>query len=256
MRVLYQFPLSHYCEKARWLLDHKELDYVAHNLIPGFHRAFTYLKSGQYLLPMLKDDKRWVADSTQIALYLDSTYPEHALLRRDEQLREQALEIDKFSGELGVHVRRWSLAQALSVGDHPLEIMMGEQGYLRQFEKLSKPILKRLVSTGYQLHAEKVEKSKHKMTELITELNQRLVDNPSGYLVGDRLGLADIAVCSMLSPLLIIKGTPWELEHENFEQLDPEFKAYHDYVLSLPLGQYAQRIYATERNARVDWRGL
>ncbi len=33
MRVLYQFPLSHYCEKARWLLDHKELDYVAHNLI-------------------------------------------------------------------------------------------------------------------------------------------------------------------------------------------------------------------------------
>jgi glutathione S-transferase len=155
MRVLYQFPLSHYCEKARWLLDHKELDYVAHNLIPGFHRAFTYLKSGQYLLPMLKDDKRWVADSTQIALYLDSTYPEHALLRRDEQLREQALEIDKLSGELGVHVRRWSLAQALSVGDHPLEIMMGEQGYLRQFEKISKPILKSLVSSNYKLNPEK-----------------------------------------------------------------------------------------------------
>jgi glutathione S-transferase len=46
MRVLYQFPLSHYCEKARWLLDHKELDYVAHNLIPGFHRAFTILNLG------------------------------------------------------------------------------------------------------------------------------------------------------------------------------------------------------------------
>lgn len=54
MRVLYQFPLSHYCEKARWLLDHKELDYVAHNLIPGFHRAFAQLKTGQNLLPILK----------------------------------------------------------------------------------------------------------------------------------------------------------------------------------------------------------
>ena len=75
MRVLYQFPLSHYCEKARWLLDHKELDYVAHNLIPGFHRAFAQLKTGQNLLPILKDDHRWIAESTKIALYLDDTYP-------------------------------------------------------------------------------------------------------------------------------------------------------------------------------------
>ena len=102
MRVLYQFPLSHYCEKARWLLDHKELDYVAHNLIPGFHRAFTYFKSGQYLLPMLKDGKRWIADSTQIALYLDATYPEHTLLRRDEQLRDQAHAIKGIAANLGL----------------------------------------------------------------------------------------------------------------------------------------------------------
>ena len=245
MRVLYQFPLSHYCEKARWLLDHKELDYVAHNLIPGFHRAFTYLKSGQYLLPMLKDDKQWIADSTQIALYLDTTYPEHALLRRDQ-----------LANELGIHVRRWSLAQALSVGDHPLEIMMGEQGYLRQFEKISKPILKSLVSTNYKLNPEKVAQSKLRMTELITDLNLKLIENQGRYLVGDRLGLADIAVCSILAPLLLIKGTPWELENDDIEQFSGELKEYHDYLLDLPLGQYVQRIYATERNARVDWRGM
>ncbi|QER39463.1 glutathione S-transferase family protein [Acinetobacter suaedae] len=256
MRVLYQFPLSHYCEKARWLLDHKELDYVAHNLIPGFHRAFTYLKSGQNYLPMLKDDKQWIADSTQIALYLDSTYPEHALLRRDEQLREQAIEIDKLANELGVHVRRWSLAQALSTSDHPLEIMMGEQGYLRQFEKFSKPILKSLVASNYQLNPEKVAHSKVRMTELITELNQRLIDNQGRYLVGDRLGLADISVCSMLAPLLVMKGTPWELENDDVDQFGGELKEYYDYLLDLPLGQYVQRIYSTERNARVDWRGI
>ena len=256
MRVLYQFPLSHYCEKARWLLDHKELDYIANNLIPGFHRAFTYLKSSQYLLPMLRDDKFWVADSTQIALHLDANYPEHALLRREPDLRQQALEIDKLAGKLGVHVRRWSLARSLSVGDHSLEIMMGEQGYLRQFEKFSKPILKTLVSTGYQLNPAKVARSKIRMSELIEDLNQRLMTNQGQYLVGDRLGLADIAVCAMLSPLLNIKGTPWELEHDESNQFTGEFKDYQDYLLSLPLGRYAQRIYATERNARVDWRGL
>ena len=256
MRVLYQFPLSHYCEKARWLLDHKELDYVAQNLVPGVHRAFTYLKSGQYLLPMLKDDKQWVADSTQIALYLDTTYPEHALLRRDETLRRQALEIDQCANKLGVHVRRWSLAQALSVGDQPLEIMMGERGYLRQFEKISKPILKSLVSTNYKLQPEKVAESKVQMDTFIAHLNQRLIDNQGRYLVGDRLGLADISVCSMLAPLLVIKGTPWELEQEESNQFTDEFQQYHHELLNLPLGQYVQRIYATERNARVDWRGL
>ena len=134
--------------------------------------------------------------------------------------------------------------------------MMGEQGYLRQFEKISKPILKSLVSSNYKLNPQKVAKSKVRMTELITDLNQRLIDNQGRYLVGDRLGLADIAVCSILAPLLVIKGTPWELENDDIEQFTGELREYHDYLLDLPLGQYAQRIYATERNARVDWRGL
>jgi len=95
MRILYQFPLSHYCEKARWLLDHKQLDFVAQNLIPGVHRAFAQLKTGQNKLPILRDNEHWVADSTQIALYLDQTYPEHALLRADPHLREAALKVMK-----------------------------------------------------------------------------------------------------------------------------------------------------------------
>lgn len=31
-RILYQFPLSHFAEKGRWLLDAKGLDYQIHNL--------------------------------------------------------------------------------------------------------------------------------------------------------------------------------------------------------------------------------
>lgn len=37
--------------------------------------------------------EHWIADSTQIALYLDEQYPEHTLLRADPELRQQALEI-------------------------------------------------------------------------------------------------------------------------------------------------------------------
>ncbi len=63
MRILYQFPLSHFCEKARWLLDHKELDFVAQNVVPGVHRAFAQLKTGQNKLPILRDQDIWIADT-------------------------------------------------------------------------------------------------------------------------------------------------------------------------------------------------
>ncbi len=58
----------------------------------------------------------------------------------------------------------------------------------------------------------------------------------------------------MLAPLLELGGTPWENEHE--ENRTEDFMNYQSYLLDLPLGQYIQRIYETERNARVDWRGM
>ncbi|AXY56994.1 glutathione S-transferase family protein [Acinetobacter chinensis] len=254
MRILYQFPLSHFCEKARWLLDYKELDFVAQNLIPGVHRAFAQLKTGQNTLPILKDQEKWISDSTQIALYLDELYPEHTLLRSDPELRESALEVNAIATELGQHVRRWGLSHALSDGGESLEILIGEKGYLRQFEKYSKPLIKALMAKGYKVDSEKVIQSREKMDILVAELNQRLNNNGGRYFVGDRLGLADIAVCSMLAPLLEIEGTPWEKEHG--ENQSEEFRNYKNFLAELPLGQYVQRIYMTERRARVDWRGI
>ena len=110
------------------------------------------------------------------------------------------------------------------------------------------------MSKGYELNAEKIEHSKAEMQRLIEVLNEKLIANHGRYFVGDRLGLADIAVCSMLAPVLEIKGTPWEKDHE--ESLSEEFSAYKTYLTNLPLGQYVLRVYQTERNARVDWRGF
>ncbi len=254
MRTLYQFPLSHYCEKARWLLDHKELDFVAQNVTPGVHRAFAQLKTGQNKLPILKDGEKYIAGSTAIALYLDDVYPEHRLIRGDTAQREKIIEIDGIANELGIHVRRWGLAHALVDGDESIEIIIGEKGYLRQFEKLSKPIIKGLMSKHYQLDNEKVEQAKYSIDLAVENLNQMLIANGCRYFVGDRLGLADIAVCSILAPLLELPSTPWEREHTEHNAV--ELVKFSEHLLELPLGQYIKRIYATERHARVDWRGI
>ncbi len=254
MRTLYQFPLSHFCEKARWMLDHKELEYAAHNLTPGFHRAFAKLKTGQYKLPILLDGEQWIADSTQIAFFLDQKYPEHALIFSDLELRNKVLQINNLANDLGRHVRRWGLSELLKNNDQSLDILIGEKGYLRQFEKYSKPLIKALVSKGYGLKTNEVYHSKEKLDQTIEQLNQILIENKARYLVGDRLSLADIAICSMLAPLLIIENTPWEQEQTT--NLSQQFLDYKQQLENLPLGQYVLRIYATERNARVDWRGI
>ena len=94
------------------------------------------------------------------------------------------------------------------------------------------------------------------MEQLIAVLNQKLLENGGRYFVGERLGLADISVCSMLAPLLEISGTPWEREEDYISGSSEEFYAFKQQFLDLPLGQYVQRVYQTERNARVDWRGM
>ncbi len=76
--------------------------------------------------------------------------------------------------------------------------------------------------------------SKQHIDVAVQQLNQMLVSQGGHYFVGNRLGLADIAVCSMLAPLLAIPGTPWE--KENFETLSEEYRDYQQYLNELTTG--------------------
>ncbi|WP_343596276.1 glutathione S-transferase [Acinetobacter sp.] len=252
MRILYQFPLSHYCEKARWLLDYKELDYIAQNLTPGLHQAFARLKTGQNHLPILKDETHWVATSTAIAVHLDQHYPEHLLLGSTLSTREKILEVDLLCNELGQHVWQWLLTDLLQQ-DEAIETVLGENGYLRKFSRYSKPVIKTIMAKGFHLNDENRKGVSKKIQQIAQTLNQQFLSS-TGCMVNSRFSLADIAVCSMLAPLLNIEGTPWELESSI--HIHAETLALKNFLLDLPLGQYVVQTYVTHRNARVDWRGV
>ena len=55
MIKLYQFPISHYCEKIRWALEYKGLEYRKVNLLPGFHIKTTTKLVGKSSVPVLTD---------------------------------------------------------------------------------------------------------------------------------------------------------------------------------------------------------
>lgn len=256
MRMLFQFPLSHYCEKARWLLDFKELDYVAKNVIPGPHRLLTRWHASNDTLPLLKDKKTWIGDSTEIAFYLDGVYAEKPLISNDPKQRAAIVALDKVADQLGYHVRRWMYFYLIDE-PHTMDIMVGEQGFLHMFKPLMTPVIKKGVKQLYQINSKKSAKSKERIDVLIDELEAALLANGSdgqqGYLVGKQFSFADISVCALAAPLFGPEGTPWVAPSDVVapEQL-AEYKAA---LLARPFGQYVTRIYANDRKARVDWRG-
>jgi glutaredoxin len=64
--TLYQFAISHYCEKIRWALDFKGLEYRTRTLLPGTHVATMKKLSGDSAVPVLVHDGTVVANSGAI----------------------------------------------------------------------------------------------------------------------------------------------------------------------------------------------
>ena len=103
MMSLYQFEFSHFCEKARWALDHKGLGYTRRNLLPGLHTRVAKSLAPQSCLPILVDDATVVQDSTSIITYLDETYPDRPLTPPDAREAKEALAWEEYlDDEIGV----------------------------------------------------------------------------------------------------------------------------------------------------------
>src|ERR1700722_14657084 len=93
--VLHRFGLSHYCEKARAVLDFKGLDYRIEEHVPGPGQIAVVRLSGQRKLPVLEHDGKILHDSTAIALYLESTFPAaRRLLPEDPARRDKVLSLE------------------------------------------------------------------------------------------------------------------------------------------------------------------
>ena len=83
MLELYQFEASAFAEKARLILDYKQLPYRKVEVTPGMGQVEVFQLSGQRQVPVLKDHEQVIPDSTAIALYLEKAYPDRPLVPTD-----------------------------------------------------------------------------------------------------------------------------------------------------------------------------
>jgi glutathione S-transferase len=197
---LHRFPLSHFAEKARALLDFKELDYelIDHQL--GLPQLALWQLSGQRKVPVLEHDARVVSDSTAIALYLEEMFPEaRQLLPGDVSLRRDVLTLeDRLDRVLGK-------AAPLAVFDGVVE----DRRLLEQFMDLevwgigprAARALSPIVAAASRVGGARrwIERARRSTRQMLVELCDRLRTTP--YLIGHEPTLADIAAVGLALPL-------------------------------------------------------
>lgn len=202
--TLHTFSISHFSEKARWLLDASGIDYVEKPWVPFFHIIPALRLGGRKAttVPILVTETGPVQDSTRILLWLGKHRAPFALLPTDAALREQVLAVEDRFDRIGAHVIRYAYRDAL--GD--------SEGIKTVWTLDASPLQKRIVGTAFPLmrtafrtmlqigNPKAVASSERKILESMDWIAARTAQGHR-YLVGDTLTAADITAAALLSPL-------------------------------------------------------
>jgi glutathione S-transferase len=197
MLDLYQFELSHYCEKIKLILDYKGLAYRKIEVTPGIGQVELFRMSGQRQVPVLKDGNEVIGDSTAIALYLDRKYPDRPIIPTDPKQKALCLLLEDWADEsLGNNARRVMLgafnqSPELRISSLPAST----PDFVKTLVKSFPSEVFDLLGTGVGMGSEGVRKARQAVEQNLESLNTLLMDSP--YLVSDQPTLADFAVAGM-----------------------------------------------------------
>jgi glutathione S-transferase len=211
MLTLYQFPISHYCEKIRWALAYKGLNYRTRNLLPGLHVRQTRRLSDNPMVPILVHDVRVLQNSRDIISYLDETFPDHPLTPGDPEQRRQALEWEDYlDREIGIHLRRYCYSVLL---EHPSVLIpfFTHRGpwYGPLLLRLGFPVLRQRMRRFLNIKEATAATSRKRLLRAVHRIGKHLQGR--GYLVGEGFTRADLTAAALLGPLAMPTqyGLPW-----------------------------------------------
>ncbi len=192
--VLHRFPLSHFSEKGRALLDFKGLDYSLKDYQLGLPQLRIRELSGQRKVPVLEHDGRIVHDTTRIAHYLDETFPDRRrLIPESDPRRSEVLALeDRIDRTFGLGPVVLWVEHCLDHRDH-LDLLAVEVHGLsvagaRGVGALAGLLRDRLFG--------RFKRAIEKTFALLDDVDARLRRHP--YLVGDEPSLADLAAVGLL----------------------------------------------------------
>jgi glutathione S-transferase len=240
---LLHFRVSHYNEKVRWALDFKGWPHVREALVPGFHIPRVRWLTGQNKVPVLVLDGEAIAGSSVILEAIEARRPEPPLFPGDPSERERALAIQAyFDDEVAPDLRRifWShyferpadCARMATDGFSPaVRVVWRALWPLLRF-----PFRRNMKASPAQVGAARARMMGH-FDRLASEIG------PSGYLVGDRFGVADLTAAAVMTAVL----RPPEFPYPIPEPWPPALAELRASVADHAASKWVRDIYARHR---------
>lgn len=198
MTTLYQYEISPFCDKIRRILNIKQVPYRVENVtVLDTLKGRIKKLSPAAKLPVLDIDGQRIADSTDIALFLDARYPEPPLIPRDPRERAMVHVLEDWADEsLYFYEVRLRLTVPHNARRWIPEVVKEDGAFIKAIAGKVMPVEMRKVT-----HAQGVGRKTDEAvrTDLERHFNalERLLDG-NDWLVGKAITLADIAVFAQM----------------------------------------------------------
>jgi glutathione S-transferase len=245
-RVLYQFPLSHYCEKVRWVLDHKSVLYRIHNQLPGPHAFINRRRTGSPTVPVLVDGRKAIGGSHAIALHLEAGGGRPLLPKSRAALVSLDETVGYFDHVVGPAVRRYVYGLITKQPSMFYDVFFREYtGAGRALGRVLTLPVRFAIARMYDVDAPSAAQLPDLIRSAADRVEQQL-ERGQSYLLDDQFSLADITVASLFGPMIGPAASPWasELDIHEFRSLRAELRAR-------PVGAYIEKLYATHRASSI-----
>lgn len=211
MLTLYQFAISHFCEKVRWTLDYKQLDYRVKNLLPGLHSLTTKKLAPNSSVPILVHDDRVIQGASHIITYLELAFPQRSLMPENQVEQTQVMEWEAYADrEIAPHVRCCCYHSLLERPDLLIPLFShGGPWYGKLYVKASFPKLQSKMRSLMNINQTSARNAKQQLLKVVEKLQDHLQERT--FLVGSGFSRADLAVAALLAPIYRPKkyGVAW-----------------------------------------------
>lgn len=238
-------PLSHFCEKARWALDHAGVSYRERGYPPAIHKLAVHAR-GASTVPLLLGDTM-LRESTDIVRFADRACVEGRRLypAAEDARREADALVARLDAGFGPETRRWFYAWALT---EPRRLRAwGSAGLPRRqrvvMGALASPIAS-IVAGRLDIDERTGAQARDRIDEELDAVSATLSDG-RGYLAGDRFGAADLTFAALAGPALLPSGYGGGrfVAPPMPAQLEAQIRTWR----ATPAGQHALRMYRDHR---------
>ena len=197
MITLHQFEISPFCDKIRRILHWKQQPYVVREV--PLRDAMSMRKvnpAGK--LPCLEHDGRFVADSTDIAYYLEDRFPDPPLVPRDPKLRALCHVFEDWADEsLYFYEMRLRFTVDHNTRRNLPLLVAHDPPWMKAAARLVVPRMMRGILRKQGLGRKSLDQIVRDVERHADALSAWLGDGD--WLVGDALSLADISVFAELA---------------------------------------------------------